>query len=583
MSAMVDRLTGHGPAAHQIWLPPLAEPPTLDQLLPPLTVDQERGLCPAGWAGAGKLTVPVAIVDKPFEQRRDLMWIDLNGAGGNVLVLGAPQSGKSTVLRSLIASFALTHTPAEAQFFLLDMGGGALGPVAGLPHVSGHAVRREPDRCRRIVAEVATLLAQREQLFTEHGIDSMATFRARRAEFSESASGDREFGDVFLVVDHWTTVKEDYEQLADVIAQLAARGLGFGIHVIVSANMWMSLRSTLLDSLGTRLELRLGDPSDSLIDRRAAQNVPAKAPGRGLTEDKFHFLGALPRIDAEQSATTISAGTTNLVRRITAAWPGKPAPPVRLLPREIPVSAMPTPAQRPGRAVPIGVAEADLEPVYLDFTAEPHFLAFADVESGKSGLLRTIATGIAQRYTPDEAKIIVADYRRGLLGAVSSDHLLGYAGTGEVLTNYLLEAADALKTRLPGPEITPARLRARDWWQGPDLFVLVDDYELVAAQGSSGNPLMPLVQLLPQARDIGLHMVVVRGVGGASRAMYDPVIGRLKELGASGLIMSGSRDEGILLGDVRPGPQPPGRGYLVGRRSGAELVQVAWTPSPDED
>jgi S-DNA-T family DNA segregation ATPase FtsK/SpoIIIE len=214
--------------------------------------------------------------------------------------------------------------------------------------------------------------------------------------------------------------------------------------------------------------------------------------------------------------------------------------------------------------------------VFLDFAAEPHFLAFADVESGKRSLLRTIATGIAQRYTPDEARIIVADYRRALLGEISPEHLLAYAATSEQLEDFVGQAEAAMQDRLPGPDVTPAQLRKRDWWQGPELFVLVDDYELVAGQG--GNPLLPLVRFLPQARDIGLHLVMVRGSGGASRALYDSVLGRIKELGSPGLIMAGDRDEGPLLGTVRPGPQPPGRGYLVGRRSGAELVQVAWTP-----
>ena len=47
-----------------------------------------------------------------------------------------------------------------------------------------------------------------------------------------------------------------------------------------------------------------------------------------------------------------------------------------------------------------------------------------------------------------------------------------------------------------------------DWWQGPELFVLVDDYDLVAAAGR--NPLAGLVDLLPQARDIGLHLILAR-------------------------------------------------------------------------
>ncbi|MCP2259304.1 DNA segregation ATPase FtsK/SpoIIIE, S-DNA-T family [Streptoalloteichus tenebrarius] len=578
MGAMISRLVGNGPPAHQIWLPPLDRPPTLDQVLPPLGIDPARGLCPVGWEGNGRLMVPVAVVDKPFEQRRDLMWADLAGAGGNALVLGAPRSGKSTLLRTLVATLALTHTPQEVQCFLLDMGGGALGPVAGLPHVSGHAPRRDPERCRRLVAEVTTILEERETLFAEHGIDSITTFRARRAEVAPLVHDQREFGDVFLVVDDWGTLREEYENLEEAITRLALRGLGLGVHVVISANRWMTVRSQLLDALGTRWELRLGDPSDSLVSRRAAENVPVGAPGRGLTPEGLHFLGALPRLDSDQDPGTLAAGTADLVGRITEAWPGRPAPPVRLLPREVPYEEMPTAAERPGRAVPFALAESDLKPVFLDFDLEPHFLAFADVGSGKTALLRTVAAGLVRRYTPEEAAILVVDYRRGLLDAVRGDHLLGYAGSGPALEGYVTQVAQAMRERLPGPDVTPDRLRARDWWSGPELFLLVDDYELVAAQASMSHPLAPLLEFLPQARDIGLHLVVARGSGGAARGMFDPVLTRIKELGSPGLVMSGSRDEGVLLGDVKTTPQPPGRGYLVSRRTGTELVQVAWTP-----
>ena len=51
------------------------------------------------------------------------------------------------------------------------------------------------------------------------------------------------------------------------------------------------------DILGSRLELRLGDPLDSEIDRKVAALVPVGRPGRGLVPSKLHFLGALPRVD----------------------------------------------------------------------------------------------------------------------------------------------------------------------------------------------------------------------------------------------------------------------------------------------
>ena len=154
LDVIAVRLRGRGVPAHQVWLPPLSHPPTLDDLLPPLGIDEYRGLHPLDWPGCGRLLAPVGVVDRPFEQRRDPLMVSLDGAGGNVVIVGGPQSGKSTLLRSMVCALALAHTSWEVQFFCLDFGGGALRTLDGLPHLSGVAGRRDAEAVRRTVAEV---------------------------------------------------------------------------------------------------------------------------------------------------------------------------------------------------------------------------------------------------------------------------------------------------------------------------------------------------------------------------------------------------------------------------------------------
>jgi S-DNA-T family DNA segregation ATPase FtsK/SpoIIIE len=241
----------------------------------------------------------------------------------------------------------------------------------------------------------------------------------------------------------------------------------------------------------------------------------------------------------------------------------------------VPAEELPT-ADGGDRRVPVGVSESDLAPVHLDFDADPHFIAFGDIESGKTGLLRLIAAGIADRYPPGAARILLVDYRRGILGSVPETHLLAVAGSEPALVPMLADIAEGLRARLPGPDVTQEQLRNRSWWSGAELFVLVDDYDLVA--GGNGSPLAALLEFLPQAKDVGLHLVLARRTGGATRALYEPVLQRVRELGSPGIVLSGARDDGPLLGDVKLSQQPPGRGHLVSRRAGAELVQVAWLP-----
>jgi len=200
-------------------------------------------------------------------------------------------------------------------------------------------------------------------------------------------------------------------------------------------------------------------------------------------------------------------------------------------------------------------------------------VAFGDSECGKSMLLRSLAESIIRRFTPEQARIVVVDYRRSLLGAVTTEHLIGYGTAAENAAPLLESVASYMDKRRPGADVTPEQLRDRSWWTGPECFVLVDDYDLVTAGAT--NPLHPLLPYLSQARDVGLHVVLTRRAGGAGRALYEPILQRLRELGSPGIVMAGERDEGPLVGTVRPGPQPPGRGWLVQRKEGTRLIQLA--------
>jgi DNA segregation ATPase FtsK/SpoIIIE, S-DNA-T family len=548
LDLLVGRLSGHGAPAHQVWLPPLGAAASLDELLGPVRPDPVRGLTTVDAALHGKLRVPVGLIDKPLEQRRDPLWLRLSAEAGHVAIAGSARSGKSTLLRTLIAALALTHTPAEVQVYCLDFGGGVLTGVGDLPHVGAVVGRQDTAAVRRTVAEVTGVLARRER----HG------------------RGSDRHGDVFLVIDGWSTLRKDYDDLEFTITDVATRGLAYGIHVVAAAMRWNDFRPSIRDLFGTRLELRLGDPSDSEVDRRLAADVP-RTPGRGLTADRMHFLAARPVLGGG------SADPADLVKAVRNAWPGPVAPRVRLLPDRLPRAEV-AGAWRDSHplALPIGVAEDDLQPVLLDVAAEPHLLLFGDAECGKTTFLRALARTVMDRFAPEQARIMVVDYRRGLLGAVTGEHVIGYGTDAQRAATLVESAAGYMQRRLPGPDVTADQLRSRSWWTGPELFLLVDDYDLVCA--GAANPILPMLDHLAHARDIGLHVVLTRRTGGAARALYEPVVQRIRELSGPVLVMSGDRDEGPLVGNVRPGPLPPGRAWLVTRRDGVRLVQLADEP-----
>ncbi|WP_405602733.1 type VII secretion protein EccCa [Streptomyces sp. NBC_01410] len=571
LDVIVRRLEGRGAEAHQVWLPPLDNPPPLDELLPGLAGVEGRGLTQPGYEGAGRLVVPLGVVDKPYEQRRDTLYRDFSGAAGHMQIVGGPQSGKSTLLRTLISAFALTHTPQEVQFYGLDFGGGGLSSIAGLPHVGGVASRLDPERVRRTVAEVYGILSRREEYFRSAGIDSIGTFRRLRARGDISMT-EQPWGDVFLVIDGWGNFRTDYEGLEPAVLDIAARGLGYGIHVILTASRSMEVRANLKDHLMNRLELRLGDTMDSEVDRKAAVNVPAGVPGRGLSPEKLHFMAAVPRIDGINSDSDLSEATAAMTQEVTRHWTAPGAPAVRLLPRELPVGNLPAGFAHPERGVAFGIDENNLEPVFLNFERDPFFLVFGESESGKSNLLRLLIKQLTERYDGNACKLFVIDNRRALLDVTPATHLAEYVPMSNNMDHHVDALEDLMQRRTPSADVTAQQLRDRSWWQGPSVYVVVDDYDLVST--SSGNPLSKLTELLPFARDVGVRFIIARSGAGASRAAYEPFMQRMMELGAQGVLLSGDPQEGDVLGGARMRPMPAGRGIFVSRQRGNPLVQT---------
>ena len=570
LDVLIGRLEEAGPPARQVWLPPFAEAPSLDQLLPGIVPDPVRGMGALDYPALGSLRVPLGMVDRPFEQLRELLVADLSGADGHLGLVGAPQTGKSTLLRTLILSLALTHTPAEVQFYCLDFGGGGLVSTSGLPHVGSVATRLERDRVLRTVAELTQLLERREQEFTGRGLESMAAYRALRAR----GEIDDPYGDVFLVVDGWFTLRQDYEDLEPRVIELASRGLSFGIHVIASATRWSEIRPRLRDLLGTKFELRLGDATESEVGSRLAAAVPHR-PGRGLTGSGHHFLSALPRLDGSSGTADLTEATKAAVAEIDTFWTGASAPGVRLLPTRLPTSELPPPE---GDRICLGWDEQRLEPAWHDFSASPHLMAFGDGETGKTNALRLVIRSITARYTADQARIMVADPSRALLASVPEEYRVGYAVERDALSQLAANAAVSMGKRVPGADISPEQLAERDWWTGPLLFIVVDDYDLFAGSGTA-SPMTPLIPLLAQGHQIGMHLIVARSTSGAMRAMMDPLLRRLWELGNPALLFSYPKEEGKFLGEAKPRTLPAGRAQLVTRRS-VRLVQTGLVTAP---
>ena len=571
---VLNQLTTGENHAYRMWLPPLADPTPVNELI---ARDYDRRA----------LRIGLGVMDEPRRHRQEVWGIDISTAAGNIAVGGAPQTGKSTFLQTLILAAAASHTPRQLQFYCVDMGGGGLMYIEDLPHVGGVATRAEPDRVNRVVAEVKAVLRQREQTFKQFRVGSMADYRQMREDPNSPASADP-FGDVFLVIDGWPAFSAEFTDLEAVVQDLAGQGLAYGVHTVISTPRWTELKARVRDYLGTKLEFRLGDVNETQVDR-ITREIPLNRPGRAISSERHHLMIGVPRLDGVHNAEGLVPAISAAVEEVAARHTDE-APRVRVLPDRIHLHQLdpdppgPESDYRTRWTIPVGVRESDLTVAHNHMHTSPHHLIFGAAKSGKTTIAHAIARAICARNSADQVRFMVADYRSGLLEAVPDTHLLA---AGAINRNHTtLEAsikalAINLTKRLPPAELTPSQLRARSWWTGPDVVLLVDDWHMIVAAGGMMSPMGPLAPLLPAAADIGLHIVVSCQMSQAHRATLDKFVGAAYGAGTPTMFLSGEKQD-FPSREILVKKRPPGQAFYV-TPDGKEVIQAAYVDPPEED
>lgn len=561
LSTVVEQLQRAPRRTSPIWLPRLPDALTLDEVdgAPAPTRHGLRIPRP------GPLSTPIGRLDDPGKQWQGPDHLDLASAGGHVLVVGAPRTGKTTALLTLATSLALTHRPDEVTVYGLDLVGSGLAPLDGLPNVAGIATRLDHEVVRRTVEEVHSAMHRRETLLQRYQVPDLTSLRARAQEAGEEPHPDAH--DVVLLIDGIGQLSEEFDEIESPVRDLVRRGAGLGVHVVVTATRPNELRMNLQTYFGHRLELRLGDPGESHAGRRRAETLTAGRPGRYLTADGLTGQLALPRIDGEADASTLTAGLAALVESVRESATQR-AGRVRLLP------AVVTPDQLEQHEnpalLPLGLRERDLQTQVLDLDrGDRNLLLIGDNETGRTSTLKFLMTELMERHTPQDLVFAVFDPRRSLQGFVPEDYLGGYAPSSMLAERLVAAMLPELEKRVPAdvdgelPDEAPA----------PRVVVVADDYDVLTAGGVS--PLAPLRPLAAMSREINLSVVLARRTAGASRGMHEPLTSTVVETGGTTLLFSGDRSEGIVVGTHRPAPLPTGRARLIRTGQPVVTVQVA--------
>ncbi len=539
----LERLVATITAAHAATGAPLPRKPWLEPLAP--IGDLEA--VPFIPSGPGHEAVVLGMVDRPARQDQVALTFEPD-VDGSLGIVGTGGAGKTVALRTIAAAVALGQPRADRVPFVhcLDFAGRGLRPLEVLPHVASVVGEDDPDRVRRLLADLGALLDERAERFSALGAASLAEYRAARP-------GD-EIHRTWLLIDGYPAFHQAYEQLegerwVNLVRRLAAEGRPFGIHVALTAPRREAVYSTMARTIGRWLVLR----QTSVEDYRSLDVPPllhaGSPPGRAVEhtdEAQVAILGGRPEAEAQLDALARLAGELR-ARAVPEA------PPVRLLPAAVHRHDLAT-------VDAVGLRDRDFTP--WRWSAGPRvFLVSGPRFSGRSNTLRAI--GLAAGPTVSAVWYLTDKPPPAPLPA------------GWRLAAGFMDADEAVQELLALPAAGAPGGDGGDAPAAAPLLVLVDDANTLH---DSGVP----VDRLADGAD-GLRWSVVAAVDDTSarRSSYDP-LARVLTAGRRGLLLQPAPVDdaevfGTALPRVRSHQWPAGRGYLVSGAS-LEIVQVALAP-----
>ncbi len=429
--------------------------------------------------------------------------IDLRRDGPHALIAGTTASGRSELLQTIIASFAMVNRPDAMTFLLFNFsGGGAFADCVRLPHTVGVVTNLDVHLAERALTSLSAELRRREHQLGMAGVTDFEEYAGLQDRDVSLPRLPR----LLLMIDELAQLVRDLPDFVNELMSIGRRGRVLGIHLLLSTQRPRAVVAPEISAnTNLRIALRVRDADESvdILQSPDAAGISPDHPGRAFarladgTIVPFQSGQVAKRPDASSSASdeadaAVSASTRgravrweasasvrsdgdsdlaalvkaaqSVAARLEVAEQRLPLQPV--LPDAVTVSELqqgnvmgrfrggfrtttrPTAASPAGAfAIPYGLEDLpdaqEQRPAELDLVQGGHLFGVGSGRSGRSQLLRTLAGSAAERHSSADLHMYAIDCGSGaLLPLAELPHC------GAVVMRSQVERATRLLSRL---------------------------------------------------------------------------------------------------------------------------------------
>ena len=223
--------------------------------------------------------------DDPYNQTQGVVQLDLSNKG-NVLIYGSGDSGRETLIDSMIYSIITNHYTEECEIYIMDFGSESLKIFKDSPQVGDVVFLLEEEKIQRLFDMLEREIKRRTKILSDYNGNFKIYQKLKKQPMPL----------ILLVLNNFSSFVETYpDKYDDILNKITREGNKCGIITIMTASSCSDVRYRLTQNFPEKIALKLNNTEDySTIFNMSRKRKLDNIFGRGFIKlnDIYEFQTA---------------------------------------------------------------------------------------------------------------------------------------------------------------------------------------------------------------------------------------------------------------------------------------------------